>query len=252
MENRNRFTRLVIGALILFIIILVLFFFWGELAGLSTLKKISHEKFNAFFTSLGAIFTATSIFFLYKQNKMLQEERKLSVQPDLFLKSIKLVTEDVRMNDFDAYAPIFTFNENHYKTKEIYIEIHNIGLGTAKQISIMWYYDTEQVKEMVQKVYAVNDAHFDIIQFNNIDFLKINDSNHLRIPYGYLALLGDRILKPFDINSNEPRQQLPKLELVVNYSDNYNHIEHKRFELIAEKYFKTIKISFQQITSQHT
>jgi hypothetical protein len=62
--------RKIVTAFIIFAILLTIAFLWQEIEHLSFHKKINSEKVGDYFTALGAVAAAISIYFLYGKSSL--------------------------------------------------------------------------------------------------------------------------------------------------------------------------------------
>ncbi len=67
------------------VVIISILFLWDEWSNLSLYKPINHEKFNSYFSSIGALATAFSLYLIYMQTKLISEGNNLAFAPNLVL-----------------------------------------------------------------------------------------------------------------------------------------------------------------------
>ena len=65
--------------LIAFSVFIFILFIWKEWKGWSIEKKINADKVAAFFTAIGSLLTAVTVYFLYKQIQEQIEDRKAEI-----------------------------------------------------------------------------------------------------------------------------------------------------------------------------
>jgi hypothetical protein len=240
--------KLVIVAIVVFCL-LTFAFLWKEHFDLST--TINADKINAYATSLAAIFTAITVFLLYKQNKQQIKETKAASQPDLFPGELNIYTEDTTMpplsttGEINSYPQFYYYSNEPIKTKDIsprvFIDLHNVGFGVAKNIKVKWIYDKEEVQKYFIDVYKVKGYDLGKTEF---DFIAADKSIKLEIPEDYMRCFG-RLLNR-NVPGGEPNQK-PKANLELKYLDIHNEPYTKEFELITFSPNSFVQIRFEQL-----
>lgn len=242
--------RKIIITLIVFASFLLIIFFWGELDELSLEQKINDNKVANFFTSFGGIIVSISLYFLYKQLR----EMKSGYLPDLYLSytefRVKILPGRDYLNDKSA---VKVFNIEDGKDTDIngYFRLHNIGLGSSKNISIKWNYDLKSVKEVFNDKYQ----YWPILSTENqhIDFLDAKNNTQIDIPEFYFNCCAPEY--NFNINNHrEVSEKMlkgislkPKIEVMIKYQDIQNEIYTKKFEVEIIPIEDKLRIKFKVI-----
>jgi hypothetical protein len=173
--------RYIILIAILSIILLILFF-WQEWNDLSYLKKINPEKFSSFFSALGSILTAITVYLLYAQYKEQIEDRKAASRPDLY-------PEDQFFSVINNEKSPMVLLKREKKIDELngLFNIHNIGFGAAKEISIKWHFSKELISLLISPEFIKLYSNFKIEQ--NYSFINVGKNIEVQFPIMYLASL---------------------------------------------------------------
>ncbi|MEN2398972.1 hypothetical protein GKZ90_0004255 [Flavobacterium sp. MC2016-06] len=234
-------------ALIIFTIILLVLFFWQETQNLSLDRKIDDEKLANFFTSFGGIIVLISLYYLYKQFI----EMKSGYLPDLYLSSVKFKVDIKPGMEFIDDKPILKISQmEDNKSLDInaYFQLHNIGLGACKNISIDWIYDLDSVKEIFQNKFQ----HFPIFiaESQHLDFLQANGKIQIDIPEFYFFCCAPEFnINP--TNHQEFAEKLmrgiplkPKLECEIKYYNIQNELYTKKFNVEIMPIEDILKIKF--------
>jgi hypothetical protein len=120
----NKFSALVIGSAML----LTILFCWQEWKDIDLSKKIKYEKVGAYFTALGFLATAYSIYLLYTQIRIQQiafeTENRPELRPDNYSFSFLIDLS----KGYDAVE------------KEVRIGFKNDGNETAYDLNFHWNY----------------------------------------------------------------------------------------------------------------
>ena len=163
-------------------IILLVLFFWQEWNDLSYLKKIDSEKFSSFFAAIGSILTAITVYLLYVQNKEQIEDRKAASRPDLY-------PEDQFYSVInDGKSPMVLLKrENKNDVLNGLFNIHNIGLGAAKEISIKWHFSKDLISLLIFPDFIKLYSNRLIEQ--NFSFIHVGKIIEVQFPIMYLASL---------------------------------------------------------------
>ena len=169
-----------IKILILCSFIIVILFLWQEFPDLSLSKKINAEKVSAFFTALGSIFTAVTVYLLYKQIKEQIEDRKASSRPDLYPERQFFTL--VRERSF----PKLTRDKKEDVLAGL-ISLYNIGLGAAKEITVKWHFKKDILTPLINpdlvQLYSNRETE------RNYSFVSANNILEVQLPLMYLATL---------------------------------------------------------------
>lgn len=169
-----------IKILILCSVILTILFLWQELPDLSISKKINAEKVSAFFTAIGSLLTAVTVYLLYKQIKEQIEDRKASSRPDLYPE--RQFFTMIRERNF----PKLTRDKKDEVLAGL-ISLHNIGLGAAKEITVKWHFKKDVLAPLINpdlvQLYANRETE------RNYSFVSPNNQIEVQLPLMYLASL---------------------------------------------------------------
>lgn len=170
----------IIKILILCSVIIVILFFWQELPDFSLSKKINAEKVSAFFTAIGSLLTAVTVYLLYKQIKEQIEDRKASSRPDLYPERQFFTL--IRERNF----PKLTRDKKDEVLAGL-ISLHNIGLGAAKEITVRWHFKKDILAPLINpdlvQLYINRETE------RNYSFVSPNNQIEVQLPLMYLASL---------------------------------------------------------------
>jgi hypothetical protein len=234
--------------LIIFTIVLIIIFFWGEIESLSFEQKIDDDKVGNFFTSFGGVVVAISLYYFYEQLK----EMKSVNQPDLNISSAILnVTEEIGVIYNKKTLKFRQILDNKVSDLNSYFQLHNTGLGTCKNISIKWIYDLKKIKEILQDNYE-NFPIF-ITESQYLSFLESNGKVQIEIPEFYFYCCAPEF-NFNEKNHSELAKKLiqgedlqPKLNVEVKYYDIKNVEIIKNFKVEVQAVNNTIKVKFKHI-----
>jgi hypothetical protein len=155
-------------------------FLWHEFPNLSFSKKINAEKVSSFFTAIGSLLTAVTVYLLYKQINEQIEDRKASSRPDLFPENQFFTL--TQKGDF----PKLTRDKKEDVLAGL-ISLHNIGLGAAKEIKIKWYFKKDILAPLITsdliQLYSNRETE------RNYSFVSANNQIEIQLPLMYLASL---------------------------------------------------------------
>lgn len=237
--------KLVIGFL-LFAFTLAVVFFWNELDGLSLASKANDEKIGNYFTSIGAIAAAISIYFLFRQLKEAGETRKSIYQPDLYPNPIYFKVSDIDISNNNGKGgvrvlPFFIDDE----VKDVpYIQISNIGFGAAKSIRIEWEYDFDEIEEYVKNVYLYSRKK----EVEFIDFMEEKQKYRINLPVEYIACCGVKLNpKLTSLFNNDPPIIKPSLRMIVSYLDIGNNKYVNNYDIRTIIYEDVVAFSFNRV-----
>ena len=170
----------IIKLFILCALFLLILFSWQEFSDISLSKKINAEKVSSFFTAIGSLLTAITVFLLYKQIKEQIEDRKASSKPDLYpadqffsLSQDKVMPKLSREKKTDVLNGL--------------ISIHNIGLGAAKEITLKWHYNSDVLAPLVDS--GLREFYKNAETEDNHSFISANNQMEKQIPLMYISSL---------------------------------------------------------------
>ena len=161
-------------------VVLLILFSWQEFSNVSLSKKINTDKVSSFFTAIGSLLTAITVFLLYKQIKEQVEDRKASSKPDLYpADQFFNLTQDKVMPKLSRDKKTDVLNG--------LILIHNIGLGVAKEITINWHFNNDVLAPFVDS---------SLLEFYKNDetkeahaFIASNKQLEIQVPLMYISSL---------------------------------------------------------------
>lgn len=241
---------------------LILLFFWCE--DLKTNQRINSEKISHFASIIGSFATLITVYLLYKQVKEMIDGRNSAYRPVLYIDKNQFLTKDLPNPDFKK---ILRLEENKFPVVGFYkviqlgdeqkllpffltINIKNIGLGVARNIEIQWVYDIEEVKKCLVGFY---DEEQNYPKVDSIDFISVNDSYEIFLPYGYMQLYGQKLnTKLIDIisNSESNEDKKPSICLIVRYKNIYEKSYESTFNINIHAVDDEISITFNEIIKQ--
>jgi hypothetical protein len=202
--------------------IVFILFIWNEWADLSIHKKINADKVSAFFTALGSLLTAVTVFLLYKQIKEQVEDRKAASRPDLYPTETSFtVKEWIWEGDPNITYPLFidkTINNSDGHNPKL--QLHNIGLGAAKEIKVTWHFKDDEVKKEIADIY--HNPWTEYLTSSQYGFIIANNSISIFLPKQFLYSFG-KLAKRNDETKNR------FLALELTYKDISGHSYLKYF-----------------------
>lgn len=143
-------------------------------------KKINAEKASAFFTAIGSLLTAVTVYLLYKQIKEQIEDRKASSRPDLYPE--RQFFTMIRERNFPKLT-----REKKDEVLDGLISLHNIGLGAAKEITVKWHFKKDILASLINpdlvQLYSNRETE------RNYSFVSPNNQIEVQLPLMYLASL---------------------------------------------------------------
>lgn len=234
--------------LIIFTIVLIIIFFWGELESFNINKKINDDKISNFFTSFSGVIVAISLYYLYEQLKEMKSVNlpDLNISPATFY-----VTEEIGLIYNKKTLKFCQYLDNKVSDSRPYFELHNTGLGTCKNVSIKWKYDINSIKEIIQDNYEYFPIF--ITESQQLTFLESNGKVQIEIPEFYYYCCAPE----FNFNSknhHELSNKLingeelhPELNVELKYFDVKNDKIIKNFKVEIQAVNNTIKTHFKQI-----
>jgi hypothetical protein len=229
-------------------IIFIALFFWNET--LSNRLKINDQKISNFFTIIGSLATATSIFLLYRQIREMQEDRKASNKPDLYpeVTTYQMLTlSGLRPNALLDIIATRTDSEDG-NVNDRFLKIFNIGLGTAKEIEFEWIYNLQEVLRIIEGKYYFNPE--EIPKNSRINFLSANSHAQIDIPYTYFKCCATSLNKkeiPTSEQIDVTKSDKPRLNLKILYRDIYNHSFSKLFDVIVHANYEMVTLHFKEL-----
>ncbi len=229
---------------VIFSILLIIVFCWNEIETLSLSQKINDDKISNFFTSLGSV-AAISIYFLYGQLLEMKDTKKSTYHPDLYPNQTRIIVDDQK-NSFGSEKPYVIYSTKNKLGDglyEPYIELHNIGMGAAKNITVKWEYDMDEV------ISVIKDAYWYLkpkeLESSHHDFLQVNGKLLLSIPRFYINCCGKSVNQTFNnLNYNIEK---PKLEVLISYHDIQNNLLEKKFDVIVTAFGEFVVLNFSMI-----
>jgi hypothetical protein len=229
---------------------LTISFQWNEIGNLSIHKKINAEKFENYLTALGTVAAAISIYFLYRQLHEMRDARKAAYQPDLYPSYSKFQVKDVAADPMifeDEDKPIvkvFRLEDNKPQEQlRPFIELYNIGLGAAKNISAMWSYDVDKVDKLTKGVYQYYKTTEP--EKEHFDFLQTNGKTFMNIPYHFFNCCGEKLNQTYlDIIEPVKERPKPQLKLQVRYQDIQNNWIDKSFSVKVDAFTEFVDLKF--------
>lgn len=170
----------IIKILITTTIILLILFFWKEFPDLSLSKKINAEKVSSFFTAIGSLLTALTVFLLYKQIKEQIEDRKAASKPDLY------PADQFFSLLQDRVMPKLTRDKKN-ETLNGLISIHNIGLGAAKEITVTWHFNKEILASLLDEKIGLKEFYTNYVDSDTFSFVLPNNQLETQLPLIYIS-----------------------------------------------------------------
>ncbi len=243
-------------ALITFIIVTTLIFLVGE-----NFKKdvpVNHDKIASWGTFIGSILTAITVFLLFRQNQHLAEERKAAIQPDLHpADSLEYETKDNVITNY-AYSehqnpldnPLFYRKRNSKLelVQDISFQLHNIGLGVAKNINVNWVFSNDEVLAYAKTSYPHMVNEWDENEPTQvIAFIAANTSVEYYMPSDYIKCFGKKLNNSDGHDLAFNCNIKPKLYFDVSYRDAYNTYFNKTFEMTTNCNDETIQFCFTEV-----
>lgn len=212
--------------------------------------KFSIEVFTFFTTLIAIIFTSYTL-------KEMKEQRIQSSMPDVVVNtskwqlsmmdhlglryfyrdlsnSVKNMEKQIEENEkvlflkyTEDYSQIFN---NEYK--ELFLNVYNVGLGVAKDVNFIWYYNIDELEaidpyktnkrheENLNKWYRDSYLNKDKYE-NEIEFIMPGNSyveySSIKISEDYLELLAHELGSFLDASILSPYPYLPSLYLGIEY-----------------------------------
>ncbi|MER0216864.1 MAG: hypothetical protein DU481_11915 [Nitrosomonas sp.] len=123
---------------------------------------MTNDQIIALFASLGACFSAIATFLTVRQ---IAKQRQASYRPELALSRVSVVCkkDPIASSTIPTFwAPMGDDGKSDSLSRTFSLPLSNIGLGTAKAISVLWSFPfesvTKQVNDLAQK--TLSAAYF--------------------------------------------------------------------------------------------
>ena len=245
------------GVSIIIFLGLIVLFFHGEGEGLNIRQRINSEKISHFFSIIGTFVTSFTVYLLYRQVNEMIVGRNLAYQPILYINKNEFLTEDNSNYDYTKTmnGKVQTVNAQFYKlypcgdvelVPRPTVSVKNIGLGVARNIEIQWMYDSEEVKSYIKDSYDENDLSFEYEE--NIDFISVNESTDVYLPYAYMQLYGTKLNQDTVelADKGEKENDKPSICLKITYKNIYGKKYMSSFGVNIKAVENKIKISFKE------
>lgn len=239
-------------AFLIFATVLTVLFLWNEVDKLSLHKVINSEKFGNYFTALGAVAAAISIYFLYGQLLEMKETRQAAYQPDLYPEASKFQVKDIKdyeYNSINLPQSIIQRLENNQPQESFrpYIQLYNIGLGAAKNILATWKYNSNDIEQLIKDVYKGYKGTDS--ESEHFDFLQANGKTTLKIPLYYFNCCGIQLNQDLlDLITPINEKSKPELKLHIKFQDIQNNWIEKTFVVGVEAYNNSVDLNFSALT----
>jgi hypothetical protein len=233
------------------VICIMIAFFWNE--KLDRTKRINDQKVTNFFiTVFTAIGTIATIVYTIKQYKLSELINRTSIKPDIYPQGnmFEIIDDDEPLS-IEGLENLFLTHVSFLKP-ELNFSIKNAGIGIAKNVTISWIYNLDEVKMLIKNIYhpTPNDSSIPT------PYLHPNTDMKIQLPNSYLSCYGPKLFKGYDEatyfsneNSNLPLptseptlsrflrwkdenfpKKRPRLLLEIKYDDVQNFKYTKTFE----------------------
>ena len=218
--------------LVIIFIALITAFFWEE--KLDYKKVIDSDKLADFFTIIGSFATSITVYLLYKQVEEMVNGRNAAYQPELFFHDKTVYTKNIPNSNFlpqkgvSRPTHIVGFNDDQNAPEfysNIVIELHNIGLDTAKKVNFQWQYDEQEVIKYIGNKY---DSAQIYRKETTIDFVQINSRAELYLPYAFMQLYGVKFALQFP---DTEQSKKPQLQISLSYQNIFGKDYKNTFEV---------------------
>lgn len=238
-------------AIFIFLIVSILFsilFTWND--KLTLTANVDIDKIAKYFSVISCFATLLTIVVLNSQIEQMKTSSKLANQPDLQPIDANFIVEDIQELIFsksDNLDMVKTWQKNLHNSnnkEEPHIELHNIGIGAAKNITIKWDYNVNIVKEFIKDIYSQNIQ--DNCENEHINFVSRNNKCLCIIPYNYMNACGIKLNQNLISRlSNVENNLKPPLKLLVKYQDTYGTTYNKVFPVTINSYLASVTFKFQ-------
>jgi hypothetical protein len=231
--------------LILFTIILIALFLWGETENLNFTQKINDDKIANFFTSFGGVIVAISLYYFYEQ--------LIAVNlPDLYFSSALFnVTEKESIYENKKDLNFLQIIDEKISELNSYFILHNTGTGTCKNITIKWIYEIEEIKKIIKDDYQYFPRF--VTESQKLSFIESNGKIHVEIPkfyfyccapeYNFNQKNHSELAKK--IGNGEELQ--PNLNVEIVFFDSRNNKKTKKFKVEIQAVNNTVDVKFKQL-----
>ncbi len=210
----------VIYCFITILLFITVCFLWNEVNTLDFTKRINHEKFNSYFTCIGALVTAFSLILIYLQLYESKKQNDFSIQPHLFIEN-----RTYKILNYGGSTLVKSFINievpEGVSKDEWGIKLVNVGNGTALKIEADWIFDMDEVKRLSERYYDSRVEKISKYKFFK-DYMRTNEVLHIGLPYVYLNLFGSKLYPERKANENIELNNKPILRVKVKYSDIQN------------------------------
>lgn len=223
-------------------------FLWNEIYNFNLQEKINDEKISNFFSALGAVAAAISIYFLYKQLIVMDATRRAAYHPDLYPNKVKLKVENFSHPTFGDKPEVNISRLSTYTEKnEPYVTLHNIGLGAAKNIKIEWKYDLDAVEDFIKETYSYKKRKK--TENEHLDFLQANGKIQINIPKFYFNCYGEFLNQNISrILVMQEDMKKPSLALELSYHDIQDNEFKKIFTVKVSAFEQDVNLKFNMQT----
>lgn len=216
-----------------FTTILFFFFMHGELKNIDLKKPINHEKFDAFFSCVGAIGAVLSLYFIYRQVQLAVDAHRATL-PDLRIKSnFKFLVQplwgrDERENEILKDMQL-SFPTTAHKNDGKMIII-NYGKSVAYDITISPFENINHVQNEPPASLVVMATQIT----NSIAPIEAGKHDEIEVENFIRSMVKSDTQYNPDDKSFQLRYKYP---LFVRYNDINNYQIMKRF-LLSDHYIK--------------
>jgi hypothetical protein len=231
--------------LILFTIILIALFLWGETENLNFTQKINDDKIANFFTSFGGVIVAISLYYFYEQ--------LIAVNlPDLYFSSALFnVTEKESIYENKKDLNFLQIIDEKISELNSYFILHNTGTGTCKNITIKWIYEIEEIKKIIKDDYQYFPIF--VTESQKLSFIESNGKIHVEIPKFYFYCCAPEY-NFNEKNHSELAKKLgngeelqPNLNVEIVFFDSRNNKKTKKFKVEIQAVNNTVDVKFKQL-----
>jgi hypothetical protein len=231
--------------LVLFTLILITLFLWGELENLNFTEKINDDKIANFFTSFGGVIVAISLYFFYEQ--------LIAVNlPDLYFSSALFnVTEKESIYENKKDLKFLQIIDEKISDLNSYFILHNTGTGTCKNITIRWIYKIDEIKKIIKNDYQYFPIF--VTESQKLSFIESNGKIQIEIPELYFYSCAPEF-NFNEKNHSELAKKLangeelkPDLTVEIVFYDSRNNKKTKKFKVEIQAVNNTIDVKFKQL-----
>jgi len=246
-------------------VLLLIPFLWKESEDLSLSKKINHEKFADFFTSILTLYgTIGAIYLASKQNKIAENNNEAVIKPDLIPEKSSFKMEDFPKRaeaSLEKLSP-WVIPKPILENSNVGLKVKNMGVGMARKISIEWKFDKAEVDKKIQGVYLPQNGSLITIP----EAIGSSETKFLPLPNSYLSCCGPRLNKehsplsnipffPKEIEKDIPNEFVeamkkyqpdlkPALSLILSYEDIQGRECTKEYDVALSGYVSELSLDF--------